>query len=539
MSDTDLTTTAGRRRRLADLCDRISSAGSKNDLIDAIEDALAVSPPVGDVATLEALAKAYGGQVDDVQRIGKRIDRVARQGLPQAWVGDTSVLASDVIKAAQREVDQLAEAYNGAHKALLRLADAIDGAKKKDGDGRDPLYRARGILGGKDGWFDDLHEDDGEEETRLRARGIAAPGIGLMHDAAVAVDDAARTAARDLNKWASQARAGKLRTKGLTAADKLVLAETDTGATGAGPWDMNEILSAVDMERAGQRMERNPKDRAALDQMLAQCSSPQERAYLMKAYAAGHSIQEIRTFDGKIHSHGTDLDWLQRHLSPVMTQPDGMADEGLNDDGSNRNTDPVTFDGQRWEQGGDGQEGTCVASSTVNARAMADPLYALDLTGGPSGQEDDPAAFRTRLVDEQHRLHLEGDGGMKTFGIFGKDWDGMDTDGQEKIDNSTLSPATGGHYSQHDLGSADDRRAILPDIEKSVDEGRPVPVDVRTSDGKEGHAMMIIGQQGDKLEIYNPWGTTTWVNEDDFINNHMGKASDGDLPTADTVFLPQ
>ncbi|WP_234435887.1 protease inhibitor I42 family protein [Streptomyces sp. NRRL S-813] len=38
--------------------------------------------------------------------------------------------------------------------------------------------------------------------------------------------------------------------------------------------------------------------------------------------------------------------------------------------------------------------------------------------------------------------------------------------------------------------------------------------------------MTIIAQEGDRLQVYNPWGSTTWVSEDDFINGHMGR-----LPT--------
>jgi hypothetical protein len=170
-----------------------------------------------------------------------------------------------------------------------------------------------------------------------------------------------------------------------------------------------------------------------------------------------------------------------------------------------------------------------VASSTVNARAMLDPLYALDLTGGPSGQEDDAAAFKQRLVAEQHRLHLEGEGG--------DNWTGMGQEGQERIADSTLGSVTGDDYRRHDLDSADDRRAVLDDVEKAVAEGKPVPVDV--SDDKGAHAMMIIGQDGDKLQIYNPWGTTTWVSEDDFINGNMGKASNGGLNNAYQVYVPE
>jgi hypothetical protein len=174
-------------------------------------------------------------------------------------------------------------------------------------------------------------------------------------------------------------------------------------------------------------------------------------------------------------------------------------------------------------------EGTCVASSTVTARALVDPLSALDLTGGPSGQEDSAKAFKQRLVAEQHRLQVEGDGGAK--------WGGMGPEGQERIADSTIGSATGDDYERRDLDNADERRAALTEVEKAVAEGKPVPVDVS---GKGGaHAMTIIGQEGDMLQVYNPWGTTTWVGEGDFINGDMGKAANSGLNDAYGVYLPE
>ncbi|WP_159403772.1 hypothetical protein [Streptomyces sp. NRRL S-646] len=38
--------------------------------------------------------------------------------------------------------------------------------------------------------------------------------------------------------------------------------------------------------------------------------------------------------------------------------------------------------------------------------------------------------------------------------------------------------------------------------------------------------------------FYNPWGQTTWVSEDDFVNGHMVKASDNRMPDAYAVHLP-
>jgi hypothetical protein len=37
---------------------------------------------------------------------------------------------------------------------------------------------------------------------------------------------------------------------------------------------------------------------------------------------------------------------------------------------------------------------------------------------------------------------------------------------------------------------------------------------------------MIIGQEDGKLQVYNPWGTTSWISEDDFINGDLESAAD-------------
>lgn len=298
---------------------------------------------------------------------------------------------------------------------------------------------------------------------------------------------------------------------------------------------MNELLSANDLERSGRYMEKmSARDRAAFDRMLADSKSPQERAYLVKALAAGHDLDAVSDFQGKIH--GKDPAWLQRHLTPVTTAADSMDDEGRAKDGRNVNTDGQAFNGEQWKQEGR----TCVPSSTVGARAMVDPVYALGLTGGSSGQEDDPEAFRDRLRAEQQRVHDEGDGSYEYDFSLSRRPDGMDDDGASTVANKEISPHTGASYDFQQTQSADSRRDVLPDVEKSVAEGKPVPIIVEGYEGgdRSAHQMMIIGQEGDKLQVYNPWGTTTWVSEDDFVNGGMGKASDNSLPDAYAVQLP-
>lgn len=45
-------------------------------------------------------------------------------------------------------------------------------------------------------------------------------------------------------------------------------------------------------------------------------------------------------------------------------------------------------------------------------------------------------------------------------------------------------------------------------------------------------APPVAAQEGDTLQVYNPWGSTTRVSWDNFINGYMGKASNSDLPNA-------
>jgi hypothetical protein len=512
--------TTDRRAKLTGLCESIPKAGSKNDLLDLIDEALAVPAPEGDPATLHALGRTYRDQVDDAGELFDRVDRVARKGLPDVWVGDTSVLAQDAVSAASRAVSQMGEAFAGGARALTVLGDAIKDAQRQDRDGRAKMADAKGQLGGRDGFFDDMHEDDEEEWDRLKARFWATEGIQLMHKAAVAADDAARAAARDLNKWAAEARTGKMGTDELSPVDRLMLA--DTGNVGGDP-ELNEILTANDLERSGRAMEElSPAERARMEKLLAGASSPQEKAYLMKALAAGYSVDEVTEFGGKIH--GKDEVWLREHLAPVSTN-------------SETGQEQQTFGDKLWDQDG----ATCVPSSTVTARAMVDPVYALALTGGPSGQEDDPEAFRERLTDEQMRMHEEGDGSDEGW-FWNRRPAGMDSDGQVEISNKELSPHTGDSYESHDMNSADDRRDVLTDIEKSVAEGKPVPINVEGHDENGdwvGHGMMIVGQEGDMLQVYNPWGTTTWVSEEDFVNGDLSAASDDRFDNVNRVYIDQ
>lgn len=194
----------------------------------------------------------------------------------------------------------------------------------------------------------------------------------------------------------------------------------------------------------------------------------------------------------------------------------------------------MMYEGREWTQG---SLPTCVAASTVTARAMVDPLYALQLTtGGRPGDpaHDNPRAFVDRWRDEQVRVYDGGRPAWADWWLVG--YDGMKPGEGEQAANEEIGPHTGDRYEHRGLDSVTDRREILPDVERAVDEGRPVPVQVRGGDN--GHQMMIIGHEDGRLQLYNPWGYTVWVSEDDFVNGHMDKAAQ-DLPDVTGVHLPR
>ena len=128
---------------LAGLSKKMLGAGSKNEVLDLIGDALSVPEPGGDQGTLERLADLYRGQVGPVGDVFDQVDRVGRKGLPEVWVGDTSVLASAAVNAAGRAATQMTEAFHGGATVLLTLADAVGAAQRKDARGRGQLLEQR------------------------------------------------------------------------------------------------------------------------------------------------------------------------------------------------------------------------------------------------------------------------------------------------------------------------------------------------------------------------------------------------------------
>ncbi|MFI9162830.1 peptidoglycan-binding protein [Kitasatospora aureofaciens] len=508
-----------RAERLKKTIDESHGMWGAGDLKYAVHDALQLPAPKGDSGKLGELAAAYNTASSQVDQIQMKVAQVSSQHLPDAWTGQVGEKAAEVVKASADDLGRCRDMLGKGRDQLKALASALSEAQTLHGQGAAPLSEALNLLHEitVSGAPDPFHWDD---DKMHRAHAKAKEGIKSIYDAAVKAENAGRAASRELNALAGKALAGKFKNKGLGAEDKLVLADAALdGNQGNGG-----ILTANDVTRAGQFMDKmSDADRARFDQLLAGSKSAEERAYLMKALAAGHSYDEIKAFDDQIHAHGDDPRWLTDRIAPVQLEAVSAQTAGTG------------YKGVNWDQG---VLNTCVAGSTVTARAMVDPLYAFQLTTG--GHPDDPAydngpASLQRWLKETDRVYDTRSSWMHLGQDGMYDWESKD------VADDEIAKHTGAQYHTVDLDSHDKRQNALAEIEQKVDEGKPVPLSVHggTLFNPHGHQMMIIAHRGDQLEIYNPWGYTVWVSESDFINNHMQGASDDRHPEVRSVRMPE
>ncbi|MEV6214249.1 hypothetical protein [Nocardia sp. NPDC051833] len=460
--------------------------GSSMTVAAAVASLAGVPAPKGNAETIDQLSDGYGKAAGPTDMAALDVANASARELPEVWVGRTANVAGDVVVAVAEDVELAAAVFGRARTILATLAEGITTAKQSHTDAQDPLRRA-------------IEACDDSDWMTAKSYGTSA--AELLLSAITKAETAGTDAARDLRALTAQARAAVMDSGNLSDSDRMVLAETSTGDGAQGK---NIILTTDAADRAAARLDQmSDTDRQKVTELLANAKSPQERAYLMKTLAAGHSADELTQFANTIHPYGDDTTWLREHLTPFTNSDSTIS---------------ASYQDGSWTQGG---YPTCVASSTVMARAMIDPSYTLMLTTG--NNPSDPAstskdAFLSRLRDEQATLYDHGRDEGSIIGdigqFFGKD--GMQTDEGEFIADEQIGAYTGKDYQHVELGDTQSRRDILDDIYSAVDNGSPVPFQARDSDG--GHQMMVIGHDGDRIQVYNPWGVVSWISADDFVN---------------------
>ncbi|GIE75495.1 hypothetical protein Aph02nite_14450 [Actinoplanes philippinensis] len=467
----------------------------------------------GDPATLDDIA----ANLDEVRRIaGRAADIVAGlrdRGVAVGWAGDTQVEAAEAVEALHSGVHGLLDTLGSIPGRVRAYAMVIERWRAADLAAADALLdvAANAARMTMLGHLPDPSTYDAERMSALHQRAVRAIDDRVAGHRAVT--EAGRDLASRLHDQAAQARGRRMAGAPLSALDAVVLTEAGSDWRSA---DLG-VLTPAQAERAAAALTGlGDADRRAMLVLLRAAASPEQRAYLMKALAAGYPVGEVAAFDGLIAAHGDDGPWLAARLGPFD------LDSG-----------PAPAAGPGWSQG---QLPTCVAASTVAARAAVDPIYALRLTTGGRPDDpahDNPAAFRERWRAEQ--LQVYDDGRDLLQKVRGSD--GMTSRQSTAIANEQIGAHTGATYRNVPVDSLDGRSDLLPRIEAAVDDGYPVPVTTR--DDGPGHQMMIIGHQGDELQIYNPWGYTFWVPAGAFTEGDISHGDAGLPGTPVSVRLPE
>jgi hypothetical protein len=521
---TQLTTAMHRLSDLANAANPITAIPQAISLLCTVISECA-HEPAGDPDRLDRAAAAFGSAATAVDGLRQRADKLSGQRLPDIWHGLAGGTAQTAVAAITHQLGDAQPVFGDLHGTLGTLAHALRDAKARHAAGRGHLQAAQHELtaGGMFGLVPDiLHL----RSTLSRAISEAVEGLRGCIGAYETAAAAERQAASRLREAAGRARVGAESTGArFSALDAVVLADQAYGSSSVSlPYD-DGVLSPAQLARATQALDGlSPQDYATMQALLAAAGSDKERAYLLKALAAGHPVGEVQRFAGMIR--GKPSDWLDQHLTLVHPG----SDQGFSYTDANGET--VRIDQY--------DETTCGSTAILATRSMADPLFTLDLTTG--GNPDDPSAtsaaeFEKRLSAEEQRIHDQSTAGK--LGPFNypqaigtPPWGVADQLNQ-------YGNATGTQYGSHWVDNTDagqiDR--ALSDVEASVDSGQPVPVLI--GDGVPRHYVLVIGHHGGDLQIYEPTsGRTVTVSETDFRDGTPAFANAVGYPNVQAVVTP-
>ena len=450
------------------------------------------TPPPGDPAALRALAETF------------RAAGTAAEPLPADVRRLDATSAAQVVLATAAALGRAQQAFRMAATALDTLADRIEAQQHTHAELRRKLH---------DAVHDATHlgrvpaPDPTALDDLTRAAAALIHGcIRVYTDAIEAADQAAAVFA----DVAGAARAGAGAGGGLPAPDAVVLAAhglTTSHYSGEGGQEGGHegghgggydggVLTVAQLHRAGQRLAGLPADDAAtVRTVLDDAESGTERAYLLKAVAAGHGAAGLAAFAAAIR--GRDERWLHDHLSLIdRGGPGGQDRFGAEVD---------QCDGY-----------TCGTTSAIVALAEADPVYTLTLTAGlePPYDQADRDEFDRRLTAEQRRVHA------KTNTVWPRRFGTLPAGIADWLNEH--SGATGVRYRWH-LVDDTDRRDVseaLREVVTAVDGGHPVPVLVGGPVPR--HYVLAVGHAGDDLLIFEPTsGDTIRVPAADFVNGAL------------------
>ena len=521
------------RDSVAKLRDELTS--SSVDMYSCVTKLQQIPAPKGSSEKFTQLAAALSKAASSNDAIAAQVANVSSQNLPTVWVGEAAEKAGDVVVATAEDLERSVNVFRQAAKIISTVSDALVKARESYSSAQKSLSTAAAMAkAAKTAEADTAILGPLNPTESIANAIIAAPalaGVDALLDAYDLVLETTQKAAWDLAGLGNEARAYLLDSNNLSDSDKLVLTES---AAFNDHHDLNLILSPVDAHRIAQL---KPDQQQAFINLLSNKElTPEVKAYLTKAFAAGNNIQDIEWLRDQIRNHGNDPAWLSNHLTPIEHTGAQSAFAGI------------------WAQ--PASQPNSLAAATVMGNAMVDPVYALKLSAGKTDDPnypvtDGPDAFKQR-VDREYRLAYDDGRSQRDDPnrnllqkIFGpaQSTPGMYTGEEQQIANQRIGDHVGADYQHYDTGSADSRRDDLLYIKNAVDEGKPVPIQLGNSDSLQGELVgqqaLVIGHHDGVLDVYNPTtGKVEWCSEAGFVNGRMDWETN--LPTnISGVLLPE
>lgn len=266
-----------------------------------------------------------------------------------------------------------------------------------------------------------------------------------------------------------------------------------------------EIIGAAQAKRGQEKLARQtPEDKRRFEKLLEDAKSDEERAYLWKAFAACHSVDECSKFADKIR--GKDATWLRDNLQLTSSS----TGSGVQ---------------QQWSH-------SCNSTTAQALRGQMDPVYALKMhednpeMGLVDG--DDATAWNPNLAADQKSMlqstYSGAAAGAHSGVAAGRTQSGGSGRWGDDLFNKS-SDATGVTYKT----SKDPTPSqAVEKIDKGLATGAPVPIVIGNGPGQYTHYVMVVSSNPGPPKTYlihDPWsGTTVTRNESDIRNGTLNIA---------------
>lgn len=263
------------------------------------------------------------------------------------------------------------------------------------------------------------------------------------------------------------------------------------------------ILSAQAAKRAEEKFENlSLVDKRTLNQALNAAKSDDERAYILKAFAAGHGADDCSAFATKIR--GQSKQWMQNNLQLTGN----TSGKGVQ---------------QQWSH-------SCNATTVQAVRGQMDPIYALqvhednpnfDKVDGSDATKENPNLAQ----DQQDMLTSQYSGptaGPHSGVAVGRDQAGGQGRWADDLLNN-MQDTTGVEYT-----TTKDPANPTDLIDNGLDTGAPVPIVIGNGNGQYTHYVLVTGSSDGPPKTYtihDPWtGNTVTRTEDEVKDGTMNIA---------------